>query len=164
MADTKKTCVLIVLDGWGIGRHDESNPIYVVKPPTFAWLAENYPVTSLQASGISVGLPWGEVGNSEVGHLTLGAGKVLYQYFPKITMAIQDGSFFENKVFKDAFAHARENDSAVNFVGLLSKGNVHASLDHLLALIKMAKAEQITKINLHLFADAKDSPPHTLEL
>ena len=162
----KKTVILIVLDGWGIGRNSESNPIYVVKPPTFAWLAQNYPVTSLQASGIAVGLPWGEVGNSEVGHLTLGAGKVLYQYFPRITMAIQDGSFFQNQVLKDAFAHARENNSAVNFAGLLTKANVHASLDHLLALIKMALQENgpAQKINLHLFADAKDSPPHTLQI
>src|SRR5271154_2351275 len=119
----KRTLVLIVLDGWGIGRHDESNPIYVVKPPHLAWLAANYPLTSLQASGISVGLPWGEVGNSEVGHLTLGAGKVLYQYYPKITMAIQDGSFYENAVLKDAFAHAIATGGAVNFAGLLTKAN-----------------------------------------
>jgi 2,3-bisphosphoglycerate-independent phosphoglycerate mutase len=160
----KKTTVLIVLDGWGIGRHDETNPVWEVKPPTFAWLRENYPMTSLQASGIGVGLPWGEVGNSEVGHMTLGAGKVLYQYFPKITMAIQDGTFFENQILKDAFAHAKQTGGAANLVGLLSKGNVHASLDHLLALIKMARAElgDGAKINLHLFADAKDSPPHTL--
>ena len=79
-----KNIVLIVLDGWGIGRNDESNPIYMVKPETFARLSATYPVTSLQASGIAIGLPWGEVGNSEVGHLTLGAGKVLYQYYPKI--------------------------------------------------------------------------------
>ncbi len=160
----KKTTVLIVLDGWGIGRHDETNPIWVVKPPTFEWLRENYPMTSLQASGIAVGLPWGEVGNSEVGHMTLGAGKVLYQYFPKITMAIQDGTFFENQILKDAFAHAKQTGGAVNFAGLLTKGNVHASLDHLLALIKMARTElgDNAKINLHLFADGKDSPPHTL--
>src|SRR5581483_2304467 len=132
----KKTVVLVVLDGWGIGQNNESNPIYVVKPQTFDALRHDYPMTSLQASGISVGLPWGEVGNSEVGHLTLGAGKVLYQYFPKITMAIRDGSFFENPALKNAFAHARAKQSAVNFVGLLSRGNVHASLDHLLALLK----------------------------
>jgi len=191
----KKTTVLVVLDGWGIGRHDESNPIWVVKPPTLARLAAEYPVTSLQASGIGVGLPWGEVGNSEVGHMTLGAGKVLYQYFPKITMAIRDESFFANQVLKDAFAHARENNSAVNLVGLLTKANVHASLIHLLALIKMARAELAAggtesdattdtgsggigativtgtvstntaplRINLHLFADGKDSAPHTLQ-
>ena len=159
----KKRVVLVILDGWGIGSNDESNPIYVVQPPAFKFLQENYPVTSLQASGIAIGLPWGETGNSEVGHLTLGAGKILYQYYPKITISIQDGSFFENKALKDACAHARKNNSAINFVGLLTKANVHASLSHLLALIKMARAEKVPKINLHLFADGKDSPPHTLE-
>ena len=164
----KKTCVLIILDGWGIGRHDESNPIYVVKPQTFERLARDYPVTSLQASGIAVGLPWGEVGNSEVGHMTLGAGKVLYQYYPKITMTIQDGSFFENQALKDACEHAIKNGGAVNLAGLLTKANVHASLGHLLALIKMAKQAFATagtapRINLHLFADGKDSPPHSFQ-
>ncbi|HVO28652.1 MAG TPA: 2,3-bisphosphoglycerate-independent phosphoglycerate mutase [Candidatus Paceibacterota bacterium] len=165
MADKKKrTAVLIVLDGWGIGRHDESNPIYIAKPPTFEYLKQTYPMTSLQASGISVGLPWGEVGNSEVGHLTLGAGKVLYQYYPKITMAIQDGSLFQNQALRDAFAHALQNQSAVNFAGLLTKANVHASLDHLLALVKAAQAAGVAKINLHLFTDGKDSPPHTAQV
>ncbi|HUC01328.1 MAG TPA: 2,3-bisphosphoglycerate-independent phosphoglycerate mutase [Candidatus Paceibacterota bacterium] len=159
----KKTAVLIVLDGWGIGKNDETNPLFVGKPQTFAWLAENYPITSLQASGIAVGLPWGEVGNSEVGHLTLGAGKVLYQYYPKIVMAIQDGTFFENETLKAACAHARDNNSAINFAGLLTKANVHASLDHLRALIKMAQQENVPKINLHLFGDGEDSPPHTLQ-
>ena len=161
--EVKKRAVLIVLDGWGIGSDNESNPIHVVSPPTFKWLEENYPMTSLQASGIAVGLPWGEVGNSEVGHLMLGAGKVLYQYYPKITMSIEDGSFFENKTLKDAIVHVRENNSAINFVGLLTKANVHASLNHLQALIKMARDEKIEKINLHLFSDGKDSPPHTFE-
>ena len=159
----KKTIVLIILDGWGIGATNDSNPLFITKPPTFEWLAANYPLTSLQASGISVGLPWGEIGNSEVGHLTLGAGKVLYQYYPRITMSIQDGTFFENAAIKDAAAHARENNSAVNLVGLLTTGNVHASIDQLKALIKMLQAEQVTKINLHLFADAKDGAPHNVQ-
>src|SRR5580698_9354933 len=149
----KKTAVLVILDGWGIGKDNDSNPLFVAKPPTFEWLAAHYPVTSLQASGIAVGLPWGEVGNSEVGHLTLGAGKVLYQYYPRITMSIQDGTFFENPVIKAAAAHAVTNNSAVNLVGLLTKGNVHASIDQLKALIKMLEAEKVSKINLHLFAD-----------
>ncbi len=159
----KQTVVLIILDGWGIGRNDESNPIHVVDPQYFKWMAENYPVTSLQASGISVGLPWGEVGNSEVGHLTIGAGKVIYQYYPRITIAIRDKSFFEIKALKDAFAHAKQNNSGVNLVGLLSKGNVHAALDHLLALIEMAKQNGVDNVKLHLFADGKDGPPKTLE-
>ncbi|HVN26457.1 MAG TPA: 2,3-bisphosphoglycerate-independent phosphoglycerate mutase [Candidatus Paceibacterota bacterium] len=160
---TKKTTILIVLDGWGIGRSNESNPVYIVKPQIFDWLAANYPVTSLQASGIAVGLPWGEVGNSEVGHLTIGAGKVIYQYYPKITMAIRDGSFAANKALTDAFDHVLKNNAAINFAGLLSKGNVHASLEHILELVKLAEARGITNINLHLFADGKDSPPHTLQ-
>mgnify|MGYP001573982094 CR=1 FL=1 len=158
----KKTLVLLILDGWGIGRDDESNPLYVVKPENFQFLKENYPATSLQASGISVGLPWGEVGNSEVGHLTIGAGKVLYQYFPRLTLAVRDGTFFENKAIKDAFLHAKKNSSAVNLLGLLSKGNVHASLEHLEALINMGEKEQVP-VKLHLFSDGKDSPPQTLE-
>jgi 2,3-bisphosphoglycerate-independent phosphoglycerate mutase len=159
----QKNIVLAILDGWGIGRHDESNPIYIVQPATFARLATDYPVTSLQASGIAVGLPWGEVGNSEVGHLTLGAGKVLYQYYPKIMMAIQDGSFFENPVLKAACAHAKQTGGALNLAGLLTDANIHSSLDHLKALIDMAHREGVAKINLHLFADGKDSAPRSLQ-
>lgn len=154
--------VLIILDGWGIGREDETNPVHIVAPKTFKWLEENFPVTSLHASGISVGLPWGETGNSEVGHLTLGAGKTLYQYYPKITMAIQDKTFFSNPVLKKTFLHAKKNNSAVNFAGLLTKANVHASLEHLEALLKMAEFEGVKNVKLHLFADGKDSPPKSI--
>lgn len=157
-----RQAILIILDGWGIGREDESNPIHMVKPKSFQWLEENFPITSLQASGISVGLPWGETGNSEVGHLTLGAGKVLYQHYPKIEMAIRDKSFFQNPVLKKAFAHARSNNAGINFAGLLSKANVHASLDHIKGLLKMAEMEGLQNVKLHLFADGKDSPPKSI--
>ena len=157
----KRSVVLIILDGWGLGRNDESNPVHVVNPETFNWLKDNFPMTSLQASGISVGLPWGETGNSEVGHLTLGAGKVIYQYYPKIMMAIRDGSFFKNPTLLDAFRHAQKNNSSVNLLGLLTKANVHASLDHVQALLKMAEMEKVPA-KLHLFADGKDSPPQTV--
>ena len=153
---------MIILDGWGLGPATEANPVYIVNPEKFNWLAENYPMTSLQASGISVGLPWGDVGNSEVGHLTLGAGKIIYQYFPRITMAIQDETFFSNPALVSAMEHAEKNKTAVNLVGLLTKATVHASLDHLLALIELAKKKQIP-FKLHLFADGKDGPPHSLE-
>lgn len=159
----RKTVLLVILDGWGLGQKDESNPIYVASPPNLKWLGENFPLTSLQAAGISVGLPWGEVGNSEVGHLTLGAGKVIYQYFPRITLAVRDGSFFNNPVFKAAFNHARKNSSSVNLIGLLTDGNIHASLEHLKALLKMAEKEGVAKLKLHLFADGKDSPPRSIE-
>jgi 2,3-bisphosphoglycerate-independent phosphoglycerate mutase len=161
MKTMRKTVVLVILDGWGIGREDESNPLHFVKPANLQFLKENFPVTSLVASGIAVGLPWGETGNSEVGHLTLGAGKVLYQYYPKITLAIRDKSFFENPNLVQALAHAKKNKSAVNFAGLLSKGNVHASLEHLLALIQAAKEAQVD-YKLHLFADGKDMPPGSI--
>lgn len=158
----KKTVILVILDGWGIGRDDESNPIHVANPKNLQWLKENFPMTSLQASGIAVGLPWGEVGNSEVGHLTLGAGKTLYQYYPKITTAIRDKSFFENPALLGAFLHAKKNNSAVNLVGLLSKGNVHASLEHLQALLDMAEQKSFSNVQLHLFADGKDCQPKTV--
>lgn len=157
----RRTVVLVILDGWGIGRNDESNPIYVVKPEFLTRLGADYPLTSLQASGISVGLPWGEVGNSEVGHLTLGAGKVIYQYFPLISLSIREGSFFKNKALTGAFSHAKNNGSAVNLVGLLTRANVHASLEHLEALIVMAGREKTERLNLHLLTDGKDSPPRS---
>ena len=159
----KRTVVLIILDGWGIGRNDISDPIHAVNPESFRMLEENFPVGSLQASGIGVGLPWGEIGNSEVGHLTIGAGKVIYQYFPRITLGIRDKSFFENKALKDAFLHAKKNNSGVNLVGLLTGANVHASIEHLQALLQMAKEQNVENVKLHLFADGKDSPPRSLE-
>ncbi|MBI2888425.1 MAG: 2,3-bisphosphoglycerate-independent phosphoglycerate mutase [Candidatus Liptonbacteria bacterium] len=156
-----QSIVLVVLDGWGIGRNDESNPIYVAQPKTIAALAEEFPITSLQASGIAVGLPWGEVGNSEVGHLTLGAGKTLYQYYPKITIAIQDKSFFENEALKKACAHARENGGTLHLAGLLTKANVHAALEHVRALLALAEKEKVPA-KLHIWADGKDDSPKTL--
>lgn len=159
----KKTVVLTILDGWGIGRKDESNPIHMVNLENFKWIEDNFPSGSLQASGIAVGLPWGEIGNSEVGHMTIGAGRVVYQNYPRITLSIRDGSFFKNEALKSAFDHAKKNNSGINFIGLLTKANVHASLEHLQALLKMADEEKIENVKLHLFADGKDSPPHLLE-
>lgn len=158
-----KPVILIVLDGWGLGPDDDSNPIHAAKLTTYEQIKKDYPMTSLEASGINVGLPWGETGNSEVGHLTMGAGKPLYQHFPRIGLTIRDKSFFQNPVLKQAFAHARDNNSAVNFIGLLSKGNTHAALEHLQALLTMAQQENVSRIKLHLFADGKDSPPKSIE-
>lgn len=158
----KRPLILIILDGWGIGAADESNPIHVVKPQNIDYLKKNFPAGILQASGISVGLPWGEEGNSEVGHLNLGAGKIIYQYYPQITLAIRDQSFFKNDVLRKAFARARENNSTVNLVGLLSEGNVHSSLEHLKALILLAEKEKVATVNLHLFSDGRDSRPNSV--
>ncbi len=159
----KRTIVLAVLDGWGIGRKDESNPLFTNPPKTIEYIKTHFPSGALQSAGIAVGLPWGEEGNSEVGHLTLGAGKVIYQHYPRISLAIRDGSFFTNEPLKNAFAHARQHNSHVNIVGLLTKGNVHASMEHLQALLKFAETEQcLDRLNLHFFADGKDSPPKSV--
>lgn len=155
----KKTVLLVILDGWGVGEKNSANPIFAENPPHIKYLKENFPSGTLQASGIAVGLPWDEEGNSEVGHLTLGSGKVIYQHFPKITIAIRKGELAKNEVLLKAIAHAQENNSALNLIGLLTSGNVHASLEHLQALLSIAETAGLKNINLHLFADGKDSPP-----
>ena len=161
---TRKTVILVVIDGWGIGRPDFSNPIHTANPQTFDFLKHNFPSGTLQASGIAVGLPWGEEGNSEVGHLSMGIGRVVYQNYPKITLAIRNKTFFDNPVLRDAFAHATKNNSSVNIIGLLGEANVHSSFEHLEALLHYA--EQIKfpadRINLHLISDGRDSDPHSV--
>lgn len=161
----RRTCVLLVLDGWGIGKKDLSNPLNTKKPNTIESLRLEFPSGSLQASGIAIGLPWEEEGNSEVGHLTLGAGKVLYEHYPRITIAIREGTFFKNTALLGAVNHAKTNGSRLHFVGLLTAGNVHASLTHLEALLELAKREGLENVALQLFTDGKDSPPKSaLEL
>lgn len=155
----KRTIVMAILDGWGIGPKDYSNAIYIAKPRFIEYIKHTYPAGTIQASGIAVGLPWGEKGDSEVGHLTLGAGKILYQHYPRINIAIDDGTFFKNDAFLQAINHAKRNSSNLNIVGLLSKNNIQSSLKHLEALLKLAEKEELSNINLHLFTDGKDSPP-----
>lgn len=157
----KRTIVMVILDGWGIGKKDSSNPIHIAEPETINYIKHSYPAGSLQASGIAVGLPWQEEGNSEVGHLTLGGGKIIYQHFPKISLAIKNGLFFKNEILRKAIIHAKENNGNVNLVGLISEGNLHSSTEHLLALIKLAAEEGLEKnrLNLHLFTDGLDGPP-----
>jgi 2,3-bisphosphoglycerate-independent phosphoglycerate mutase len=158
----KRQVILIILDGWGIGQKNDSNPIYAQGTPNLDYIKQNFLISSLQASGISVGLPWHEEGNSEVGHLTLGAGKVLYQHFPRITLSIRDGSFTKNKIFLDAFKHVKKYGSSLNIAGLLTQGNIHASFEHLAAFIQLAKENNVPKINLHIFSDGKDSEPKSV--
>ena len=160
---SKRTLVMAVLDGWGIGRKDSSNPIHVAELKNIDYIKHHYPAGALQASGIAVGLPWGEEGNSEVGHLTLGAGKVLYQHYPRISLAVRNGSFFKNKVLLDSIRHVEETGGNLNLVGLLTEGNVHASMEHLQALIKLTLDQGLAplKLNLHLFTDGRDSAPQS---
>jgi len=156
-----KPVYLIILDGWGENPNLEGNAIAQANTPNIDKLMQHYPQTLLQASGISVGLPWGEVGNSEVGHLTLGAGRVLYQSLPRITLSIQDGSFFTNASFLAAIENAKKNDSALHLMGLASNGGVHSSMEHLYALLELAKNSELKKICLHLFMDGRDAPPQS---
>lgn len=151
-----KPVVLIVLDGWGIGRSPKGNAIAEAHLPTIDKLNHFYPNTSVQASGISVGLPWGEYGNSEVGHITIGTGKIIYQSLPRISMSIQDGSFPKNPVFLKAMADTDTNQSSLHLMGLIGTGAVHSHTDHLYALLEMAKNQGVKNVFLHIFSDGRD--------
>ncbi len=155
----RKTVALIILDGFGIGRKDATNPIHAAHPEMLGYLKKNFLYGSLQASGISVGLPWGEEGNSEVGHITIGAGKVIYQHYPRISLTIKNKEFFKNKELKKAFDYAKEKNSSLHFVGVLTSGNVHASFEHLEALFEFTKLENTQKLYIHIITDGRDSPP-----
>lgn len=151
--------VLLILDGFGIAPPSRGNPESVASMPHLESYVEHYPVMALQASGEAVGLPWGEMGNSEVGHLNLGAGRIMYQELPRINKAIGDGSFFKNKVFLDAIAQVKKNKSMLHIMGLMSSGGVHASLDHVFALLELAKSQKISKVAIHVILDGRDTPP-----
>ncbi len=154
-----KPVVLVVLDGWGIPSNPQGSVYSKANLPTINKLNKFYPLTTLQASGISVGLPWGEVGNSEVGHMALGAGKIIYQNLPRITLAIQEGIFQKNEVLVSALENAKKNNSGLHLMGLIGEGAVHSHPDHLFALVEMAKAHQLENVFIHVFTDGRDSPP-----
>lgn len=156
-----KRLLLVILDGWGEGRASAANPIHLARTPTLDSLRQTYPFCLLQASGITVGLPWQEPGNSEVGHLTIGAGRVYYKNYPRITLAIKDKSFFNNEVLKQIVAHAQTHQSRVHLVGLLTQGIIHAAFDHLVALLDFFKQQPNLPVYLHLFLDGRDSPPQS---
>ncbi len=152
-----KPVVLVVLDGWGISESHTGNPILKAKLPTIEKLNGYYPSTSLQASGISVGLPWGEPGNSEVGHITLGTGRVIYQNMPRITLDIQKGDFYKNPELLKAIEHTKKNNSRLHLMGLVGQGSVHSYMEHFYALLDLAKREGAQEVFLHLFTDGRDS-------
>jgi len=154
-----KPVVLVVLDGWGIGKNTKGNALLEARLPTIEKLNNFYPCVALQASGISVGLFWGESGNSEVGHKTLGAGKIIYQDLARITMDIQSGNFFKNAAILEAVKCAKKNNSALHLMGLLSSGCIHSYTDHLHALLELAKNEKLEKVFIHIFTDGRDSAP-----
>ena len=155
-----KKVLLIILDGWGITQDPKVSAIAQAQTPFMDSLLEKYPHARLYTSGENVGLPEGQMGNSEVGHMNLGAGRIVYQDLIKINKAIQDGSFFENEVLKQAFEYARKKHKAVHFLGLLSDGGVHSHIDHLKALVDMAKKYKV-KAYIHAFMDGRDVDPHS---
>ena len=156
-----KKAILMILDGWGIGNRSESDVIYSTPTPYWDYLMATYPHSQLQASGENVGLPDGQMGNSEVGHLNIGAGRVLYQDLVKINKSIKDGSIMENPEIKCAFSYAKENGKAIHFMGLTSDGGVHSSLDHLFALCDIAKKYELDKVYIHCFMDGRDTDPRS---
>lgn len=148
--------LLIILDGFGVPQEKTNSTWQIAAMPFFKELEKNYPFTTLQASGIAVGLPWGESGNSEVGHLTIGAGRIIHNYLPKISSSIKNGSFFQNEALLKAIEHCKNNNSSLHFMGLFSTGTVHAHFEHLHALLDLANQNGL-KAYLHLFTDGKDA-------
>lgn len=157
----KKKSLLIILDGYGLGDHRDDDAIFNTPTPFMDYLFENYPNCRLQASGEDVGLPDGQMGNSEVGHLNIGAGRIVYQDLVKINRAIADGSIRDMKEIKAAYEYARDNDKPLHLMGLVSTGGIHSSLDHLFALIDIAKEYGLKKVFVHCFTDGRDTDPES---
>lgn len=155
----EKFVVLVILDGWGIAPPGPANAISLANTVAMKRFQASYPHTQLEASGTAVGLPRGEDGNTETGHLNLGAGRIVYQDLERINMAIAEGTFFENKILLGAIEHVKKNNSNLHYLGLLGAGGVHSNIEHLFALIQLAKRHGVENLYLHLFTDGRDSPP-----
>ena len=156
-----KKLALIILDGWGYGKHDNSDAAYAANTPFFDSLLEKYPNSKLEASGEAVGLPAGQMGNSEVGHMNLGAGRVVYQELGRINKSIQDRELHHDPVLVSAFNYAKTNNKAVHFIGLVSNGGVHAHIEHLKALCDAANEANVPNTFIHAFLDGRDTDPNS---
>lgn len=159
----KKPFVLVIMDGWGYREETENNAIIEANTPVLDRLWAEKPSTLISGSGMDVGLPDGQMGNSEVGHVNLGAGRIVYQDFTRITKAIDDGSFSETPALKNAVSTAVESDKAVHIMGLMSPGGVHSHEDHIMAMVKMAEDMGANKVYVHAFLDGRDTPPRSAE-
>lgn len=155
----KKTTVLMILDGFGLNDKEEGNAIAQAETPVLDKIKSKYPWVKGHASGRDVGLPEGQMGNSEVGHLNIGAGRIVYQEFTRITKSIEDGDFYENPDLLDAVNYCKHNNSALHLIGLLSDGGVHSHNTHLYALLRLAKKNGLEKVFVHAFLDGRDTPP-----
>lgn len=156
---SKKPVVLMVLDGYGLSDKTEGNAIALANTPVMDKLMKECPFVQGAASGLAVGLPDGQMGNSEVGHMNIGAGRIIYQDLTRITKAINDGDFFKNEVLLQAMDNCKKNDSALHLWGLLSDGGVHSHIEHLYGLLEMAKKNGLQKVYVHAFLDGRDTPP-----
>lgn len=158
---TKKPTVLMILDGYGLSENITGNAVKAAKTPVVDKLMETCPFAKGYASGMAVGLPEGQMGNSEVGHLNLGAGRIVYQDLTKITKAIQDGDFFENKELLAACENVKKHDSSLHLLGLVSDGGVHSHNQHIYGLLELAKRQNVQKVYVHCFLDGRDTPPES---
>ncbi|MDE6421429.1 MAG: 2,3-bisphosphoglycerate-independent phosphoglycerate mutase [Lachnospiraceae bacterium] len=156
---SKKPVVLMILDGYGLNEKAEGNAVALASTPVMDKLMAEYPFVRGNASGMAVGLPDGQMGNSEVGHLNMGAGRIVYQELTRITKEIQDGTFFENPALMDAVKNCKEKQSALHMFGLLSDGGVHSHITHLYGLLELAKRNGLEKVYVHAFLDGRDTPP-----
>ena len=161
MSPRPKPVILIILDGWGINPRSEANAVALADPPFYRHLLATYPNTFIQASGEAVGLPDDQMGNSEVGHLNIGAGRIVYQDFTRINKAISDGTFFKNRALNDGIDAAKRENSTLHLMGLLSDGGVHSHIDHLICLLEMARQKGVMRLRVHPFLDGRDTPPQS---
>ena len=158
MSENIQPVILIILDGFGVAPAGNGNAVTSARLPILNQLVTDYPSTTIQASGESVGLSWGEAGNSEVGHLNLGGGRIVWQSLPRITQSITDNSFFNNQAFLQAIEHTKKNQSDLHLIGLISSGVIHSSLNHLHALLELASQKGVKNVYIHAFLDGRDSP------
>lgn len=151
--------MLVILDGFGLNPIEKGNPIFPIQTPVIDYLIQTSPHINLSASAEAVGLSWGEVGNSEVGHSNIGTGQIIWQDLPRISSTIKDGSFFKNEVILKTMKHVKQNKSSLHLLGLISDGGVHSHIDHLFALLEIAQKEGLSDVFIHGFTDGRDTPP-----
>lgn len=163
MSDKKKTLALIIMDGWGSNNETEFNAVANAKTPNLDALTKSYANTLISTSGYDVGLPDGQMGNSEVGHTNIGAGRIVYQEFTRVTKAIEDGDFFNNTTLCSAVDKAIKNGKAIHIMGLMSPGGVHSHEDHIVAMIKLAAKRGAKEVYFHAFLDGRDVPPRSAQ-
>src|SRR6266481_1223870 len=156
-----KKVILVIMDGWGLGKKKSSDAIQNANVPFVSSLYSKYPNTTLTTCGEAVGLPEGQMGNSEVGHLNLGAGRIVYQELQRINVAVRDGSFAKNENLRNAIRLAKKNQRPLHLIGLVSDGGVHSHTNHLKAIIDVCKSEDLDSVFVHAFTDGRDTDPRS---